>query len=214
VLLDTCLPGADGWQVLADLKADSRTQSIPVILTSLAEERKRAYGLGAAAYLVKPFGLDELKYELHRALPCLLGCDRPPFPQASARAEAFLLLAEDNPILAQSYLKYLERRHYRLTLAGSGAEVLALARQNPPDLVLMDIQMPDMDGLEAIRALRAGPEPRLARVPIIALTGLAMPGDREHCLNAGANAYLSKPVSLKQLAETIEALLAERGNTG
>jgi CheY-like chemotaxis protein len=73
----------------------------------------------------------------------------------------------------------------------------------------MDIQMPGMDGLEAIRHIRAEPDPRVAQVPIIALTAVAMSGDRQRCMEAGANEYLSKPVSLKELVEVIEAQLRE-----
>jgi CheY-like chemotaxis protein len=74
---------------------------------------------------------------------------------------------------------------------------------------LMDIQMPGLDGLEAIRHIRAEPDPRVAQVPIIALTAIAMPGDRQRCMEAGANVYLSKPVSLKELVEVIKAQLRE-----
>jgi CheY-like chemotaxis protein len=77
--------------------------------------------------------------------------------------------------------------------------------ENPPDLILMDIQMPGMDGLETIRRLRE--DDRLERTPILAVTALAMPGDRERCLTAGASGYVTKPVDLEALARTIEELL-------
>jgi CheY-like chemotaxis protein len=84
-------------------------------------------------------------------------------------------------------------------------EAIQMAGSSNPDIILMDIHMPAMDGLEAMRRLRA--EPRFAFTPIIALTALAMPGDRERCIEAGANEYLSKPVSLKTLRQMIENLL-------
>jgi CheY-like chemotaxis protein len=86
----------------------------------------------------------------------------------------------------------------------NGVEAITQAQQFKPDLILMDIQMPQMDGLEAIRRLRAMPE--FAHTPIIALTALAMSGDRERCLEAGATDYLTKPVSLKALMQVIEML--------
>ena len=89
-------------------------------------------------------------------------------------------------------------------------ETIEKAETNDPDIILMDIQMPVMNGLEATRRLRANP--RFVDTPIIALTALAMPGDRERCLEAGASEYMSKPVSLKILKKTIENLLQARSN--
>ncbi|MBM4427035.1 MAG: response regulator [Chloroflexi bacterium] len=100
---------------------------------------------------------------------------------------------------------YLESLGYALTIAMNGREALEKAMETQPDIILMDIQMPVMDGLEATRQLRA--DPHFADVPIIALTALAMNGDRERCLEAGATDYISKPVSLKKLKEMIERLL-------
>ncbi len=119
---------------------------------------------------------------------------------------ATLLLAEDNEANIQTISDYLLVRGYQVTVARNGAEAIERAVERRPDLILMDIQMPGMDGLEAIRRIRA--EVELTTVPIIALTALAMPGDRERCLAAGANEYLSKPVSLRGLVREIEAQLS------
>jgi CheY-like chemotaxis protein len=90
-------------------------------------------------------------------------------------------------------------------LAENGEKAIALAQSEKPDLILMDIQMPGMDGLEAIKQIRLNAN--LAQIPIIALTALAMPGDRDRCLEAGANEYISKPVRLKQLTSLIQEML-------
>ena len=103
--------------------------------------------------------------------------------------------------------EYLQGRGYAVTTAGDGLEALAKAEDTLPHIIIMDIQMPEMDGLEAIRRLRA--DQRFISTPIIALTALAMSGDRERCLEAGANEYMSKPVSLKILAEKIQELLGQ-----
>ena len=116
-----------------------------------------------------------------------------------------ILLVEDNAINMMVTSDYLKDRDYQVTEARNGIEAIEHAHQQKPDLILMDIQMPGMSGLEAISRLRATPE--FASVPIIAFTALAMPGDRERCLEAGATEYLAKPVSLKNLSEMIENLL-------
>jgi CheY-like chemotaxis protein len=99
---------------------------------------------------------------------------------------------------------YLESAGFHLVYARTGREALSRAAENSPDVILMDIQMPEMDGIEAIRRLRA--DPRFAAAPIIAVTALVMPGDRERCLEAGATAYVSKPVGLRQLTNLIRDL--------
>lgn len=119
-----------------------------------------------------------------------------------------ILLAEDNEIGVEAMQDYLLAHRYRVIVARSGAEAITRTKEDRPDLILMDIQMPDMDGLEATAKIRA--DQRFAQVPIIALTALAMPGDRDRCLQAGANEYLSKPVSMKHLVGMIESHLQQQ----
>jgi CheY-like chemotaxis protein len=95
--------------------------------------------------------------------------------------------------------------NYRIIIARDGEEAVAMAKENSPDIIIMDTQMPTMDGLEATKQIRLDPD--LTNIPIIALTALAMEGDRERCLDAGANEYLSKPIKLKQLANAIQQFL-------
>lgn len=116
-----------------------------------------------------------------------------------------ILLAEDNEANIITISSYLRAKGYRIVLARNGQEAIALAQSAQPDLMLMDIQMPGMDGLEAMQQIRCAPHS--VDVPIIALTALAMTGDGDRCLAAGANAYLAKPVKLKQLVTTIQQLL-------
>jgi PAS domain S-box-containing protein len=125
----------------------------------------------------------------------------PAAEQPAALTLPVILLAEDNEIGSVTIADYLKAQGYRVLVARNGAEAVARAGEAQPALILMDIQMPGMDGLEAIRQIRA--QNGMDGIPIIALTALAMPGDRERCLAAGADDYLSKPVSLKGLAATI-----------
>lgn len=120
-------------------------------------------------------------------------------------APAVILLVEDNPHTRESFAFYLSTCAYEVMLATSGLEALALLEQQQPDLILMDVQMADLDGLEAVRRIRS--QERLRTIPIIALTALAMTGDRERCLTAGFTDYLSKPVELRHLRRVIESHL-------
>jgi len=112
-----------------------------------------------------------------------------------------VLLAEDNVTNTMTIAEYLESYGYTIVKAHDGLEAIEKAEANNPDIILMDIQMPVMDGMESIRRLRGNP--RFAHTPIIAITALAMPGDREQCIQAGATEYLSKPINLKMLKKMI-----------
>ncbi|BAY26686.1 two-component hybrid sensor and regulator [Calothrix sp. NIES-2100] len=120
---------------------------------------------------------------------------------------ALILLVEDNRANITTMANYLQHRGYRLAIANNGRQAIEQIYAQHPDIIVMDIQMPEMDGLEAIQRIRD--DAQFSDVPIIALTALAMPGDRETCLAAGANEYLSKPVRLQQLVATIQQLLTK-----
>ena len=117
-----------------------------------------------------------------------------------------VLLAEDNEVNVETVMDYLEYRGFDVTVARDGIEAIELSSREP-DIILMDIQMPRMDGLEATRRIRV--DPRTADIPIIALTGLAMTGDRERCLSAGADDYISKPFQLEKLIKVMERQLPD-----
>jgi|GEM_PF-1672148 len=123
---------------------------------------------------------------------------------------ARILMADDNMANIETVADYLRAKSYSVLLAYDGSEAVALTIEKKPELIIMDIQMPVMDGLEAIKAIRKREKEEdsgTRRVPVIALTALAMPGDREKCIEAGADEYMSKPVELKKLAATIETLI-------
>jgi PAS domain S-box-containing protein len=205
ILLDILLPDTSGWDVLTKLKADPRTQAIPVVILSVLDEPVRGMELGAASYLVKPCTRDELQSML-RQIGVSKRSDLADSHKVYNETDSpLILLAEDNEANIVTLGDYLANNGYRVVVARSGVEAVASAQERRPDLILMDIQMPGMDGLEATRRIRAHTD--MAGTPIIALTALAMPGDRERCLEAGMNDYVSKPVGLKQLAANITAHL-------
>ncbi|MFM8424263.1 MAG: response regulator, partial [Chloroflexota bacterium] len=116
-----------------------------------------------------------------------------------------ILLVEDTDAVTMLISDYLKRHGYKVVTARDGFEGIARINESVPDLILMDVMMPELDGIETTRRIRT--QLGLNHIPIIALTALAMAGDRERCLEAGMNGYLSKPVKLKELLETIEHYL-------
>jgi|GEM_PF-752598 len=130
----------------------------------------------------------------------------PDLPDQNALQLPLILIAEDNEANIITISSYLTAKGYRFVLAGNGQEAIAMAMSAQPDLILMDIQMPVMDGLEATKQIRQIPS--LVSIPIIALTALAMKDDRDRCIAAGANEYLAKPVKLKQLLTIIQQLVS------
>ncbi|MBV6623361.1 MAG: response regulator [Rivularia sp. (in: Bacteria)] len=131
--------------------------------------------------------------------------------QQKQTVSPLILLAEDNEANITTISGYLTAKGYQMILARNGQEAIDLADAKNPDLIVMDIQMPGINGLEAMQQIRRNPN--LADLPIIAFTALAIKGNRERCLAAGANEYFNKPVKLKQLSFTIQNLLAARENT-
>ncbi len=117
-----------------------------------------------------------------------------------------VLLAEDNPISRRLVIDYLTHKGFSVTGAADGEDALAQLRSTPPDVLILDIQMPRLDGFAVLNAIRADTDPRVRAIPVIALTGMAMQGDEAMCMAAGANAYCSKPVRLDKLSGLVQWL--------
>jgi PAS domain S-box-containing protein len=130
-----------------------------------------------------------------------------PATTSGDQRDALVLVAEDNPISLELLTDYLVNEGYRVVQARSGSEAVNLVEHQRPDLVIMDVQMPGTDGIAASQQIRRLEDPILAVVPIIAVTALAMPGDRERCLLAGMDEYFSKPINLKMLVNVIRGYL-------
>jgi CheY-like chemotaxis protein len=177
-----------------------------VILTSLVGRPALA---GATATLPKPIRRNALLRTLSTFFAPVLAPKPPPPPATGNRVGWRLLLVEDNSINQRVALAILSRLGYRADTVANGREAVTALCRAPYDLVLMDCQMPEMDGYEATRAIRAEGSPVLNRtLPIIAMTANAMQGDRERCLESGMDDYLTKPINTKALAECLARHLA------
>jgi PAS domain S-box-containing protein len=204
IVLDLLLPDTTGWDVLTQLKADRRTRAIPVAIVSVVDGHAHPRAHEAVAHLIKPYtraDIQQLLHQLSHGFASTTDAER----TSPSDSLPTILLAEDNEASSMIIADYLASVGYHVLVARNGTEAVAQARDARPALILMDVQMPGMDGLEATRRIRA--DSSIANVPILVLTALAMPGDRERCLQAGANEYLSKPISVRALATRIATYL-------
>ncbi len=213
VLIDGRMPEMDGFALAARIKEDpSLAGSTVLMLTSddRPGDLARCRALGIAAYLVKPIRQSELLDAIVTALgspePAAIAAVPVP-PRTQAGRALRVLLAEDNRVNQRLAVRLLEKRGHRVVVVDNGRDAVAAAIAQPFDLVLMDVQMPEMDGFEATAALRAGERGSGQHRPIVAMTAHAMKGDRERCLLAGMDEYLAKPIQPAELYDLIDRLV-------
>jgi two-component system sensor histidine kinase/response regulator len=174
----------------------------------------RCRQLGVARYLVKPIKQSDLLDSILSVLPEPLPPPSPPAPAGAAPAPAppparplRVLLAEDHPVNQRLALRLLQKAGHGVVVANNGVEALAALGRESFDVVLMDVQMPEMGGLEATAAIRAAEAGTGRHQVIVAMTAHAMKGDRERCLAAGMDGYVAKPIQSRELWAEIEAVL-------
>jgi signal transduction histidine kinase/DNA-binding response OmpR family regulator len=180
VVLDILLPGIDGWEVLAQLKADPATAAIPVVVVSMLDDRGRGFGLGAAEYLVKPVGKEQLLAALYRAA-------------AMPERKHTLVAIDDDPLAVELVRANLEPEGWTVFGAATGQEGIALVRERQPSAVLLDLLMPGMDGFQVVEALRADPETKA--VPVVILTSKSMTQEDKERLQ-GRITYVARKTEL------------------
>jgi CheY-like chemotaxis protein len=216
VLLDAQMPGMDGFRVAAAIKDHPRLAGTAIVMLTSGRQGDgaRCRALGITTYLMKPVGERDLREAILTVL-------RPPSADADCqpvvsrhgppgtRRTLRILLAEDNKVNQLLAARLLGKLGHTVVIVASGREVLAALGEPGSsgfDLVLMDVQMPDMDGFEATAIIRAREQVTGTHLPIIAVTAHAMKGDEERCLAAGMDGYTSKPIEIDRLVATMERI--------
>jgi signal transduction histidine kinase/DNA-binding response OmpR family regulator len=174
ITLDIVMPGKDGWQVLHDLKADPQTRDIPVIMLSIVDQKDLGFRLGASDYLLKPFDRDAVVETLARFSPL----------------DGQILVVDDDPLVPDLVRQLLEEDNYRIGHAADGSDALDSIANDQPDLILLDLLMPEMDGFAVIEALQQSPEH--GDIPIIVLTAKVLSQEERKMLNTRVAAVIEK----------------------
>jgi two-component system, sensor histidine kinase and response regulator len=222
VLLDGQMPEMDGFTLAEIIRKDPSLVggAMVMMLTSTGHlgDAARCRELGISAYLVKPIRQGELLEAVCNVLKQASGDESSRLiTRHSLREERNklrVLLAEDNAVNQTLAVRILEKRGYSVTVAGNGREALAALQKEEFDLILMDVQMPEMDGFETTAAIRQTEKQSGKRIPIVAMTAHALKGDEERCLAGGMDGYVSKPIRTNELFATIERVIAETKNKG
>jgi two-component system sensor histidine kinase/response regulator len=216
VLLDACMPEMDGFTVAEHMRSNPRMGGVTLMMLTSAggpADAERCRQLGIARFLIKPVG----EAELFNAIATLVGPRQAATPDATAVAgdrpgggiwrPLRLLLAEDNPVNQRLAARLLEKRGHEVIIVANGVEALAALGRQAFDAVLMDVQMPEMDGLQATAAIREQEQTTGRHIPIVAMTAHAMNDDRERCRQAGMDTYVSKPIDPQKLFDAVERLM-------
>ena len=215
-LIDAAMPGTDGFSLVEQIRAVPEQANLTVVILTSAGQRgdaARCRQLEVAGYLIKPISQSELLTAIVKVLGGrTTGSAQLPlltrFTLREHKKELRILLAEDNPINRTVALRLLEKGGHRVETALDGVETLEQIKNSRFDLVLMDIQMPKITGFEATAAIREREKTTGEHLPIIAMTAHALKGDRERCLAAGMDGYVSKPIRAEDLFKEIEVVFS------
>ncbi len=223
IIVDCVMPGMDGFALVEQIhQVDSCSKPVVMMLTSdkLSGDTARCRDLGIACHLVKPV----MQAKLLNSILIALGITSSPknesssnspvvmSPVPSDRKNLQILLAEDNVVNQKVAVRILERQGHKVEVAENGKEVLKLLETRSFDVVLMDIQMPEMNGFEATACIRAQEKTTGSHLPIVAMTANAMKGDRERCLAEGMDDYVSKPIKIPELLEALQKVTSKHSS--
>ena len=215
LLIDACMPGMDGFELAERIQRDSALAGATVLMLTSAdqpEHAERCRQLGIAAYLLKPVSKSDLQAAILSVLggrQAQSGTTIPLITQNSlheASHKLQILVAEDNPVNEAVIVRALQKMGHLPVVAHDGKQALSLVSSRSFDVVFMDVQMPEMDGLAATGAIRESEKNTGKHLPIFAMTAHAMKGDRERCLQAGMDGYISKPLRFSEIESTLAGL--------
>jgi CheY-like chemotaxis protein len=215
VLLDEQMPGMDGMEVLERIRQNPALRTGVIMMLTSRDQVKsaaRCRQMGVEAYLTKPINPSDLLGSILLAIGVHTPASSatPPAAEISASSPSLrILLAEDNLVNQRVAMTMLGKMGHRITLAKNGMEAVQQWRQSEFDLILMDVQMPEMTGLQATTQIRRE-ETLGAHIPIVAMTASAMSEERDRCLAAGMDNFISKPVSSKVIEQMIMATISYR----
>jgi two-component system, sensor histidine kinase and response regulator len=217
VITDCMMPEMDGFQLVEHLNRLAGCPTSTIIMLTSGGEREdaaRCLKLGITAYLLKPVKQPDLYEAILKALKgACPGESRPTLVTRhlirQSRRSLNILVAEDHVVNQKLATAILQKMGHTVTVAENGKRALDRLEKEQFDLVLMDVSMPEMDGLEATRTIRTREKTSGIHVPIVAMTAYAMKGDKEKCIEAGMDGYVSKPIKPQELYATIERIIVE-----
>ena len=220
ILTDMHMPAMDGFELVEQIRQNPELRTATILMLTSAGHRgdaQRCRDLGVAAYLLKPIRQSELREAIARVLGARDETGAVPLVTRYSLQNAFsphavlrVLVAEDNAVNQRLMVRMLERKGHTAVVAGNGREALDVLARETFDMVFMDVQMPEMDGFEATAMIREKERETGRHQIVIAVTAHAMKGDRERCLAAGMDGYLTKPIGLAQFDEILEKHAALR----
>ena len=212
----------NGFELVERIQGEDRSPMPTIMMLTSGKQHgdaARCEQLGVAAYLMKPIRQAELREAIARVLGAMAENRETQMITSTvlehsrdANAALMVLLAEDNAVNQKLATRLLEKRGHSVVVAKNGREALEAIRNAEYDLVLMDVQMPEMDGIEATAALRAAERETGRHLPVIAMTALVMKGDRERCLACGMDGYLPKPIRSQELDEVLDKYVAGKAH--
>jgi CheY-like chemotaxis protein len=220
VLTDMHMPHMDGFTLTEKIRVQPELSTATIMMLTSAGhwgDAERCRRLGVCAYLLKPIRQSELREAIARVLGARQHGGAIPlvtrFSLHDARDESEVLrvlVAEDNPVNQRLATRLLEKRGHRVAVAANGLQAVTALESQSFDLILMDVQMPELDGIEATKLIRQREQITRKHQPIIALTAHAMKGDEQKCLQAGMDGYLAKPIRPQELDDVLNKYLALR----